>query len=458
MSFLKKYYAVLTGLFVFIIYLFTLAPTVVQIDAGELSAVQATLGIAHPTGYPIFTITGYLFSLIPLPFTKIYQLNLLSALWCSIAIGIFTHTAKYILDNISVSKRITSVKTKAEKKKSKKKEETVPVKEETISEGKKLISAAAGALILAFSATYWFQSTSVEVYSLHLFLINLIILFLLKSYFSTEEKEGIRNKWIAFALILALGFANHMTTLLILPGTAFLYFNKYGFKKQSLKRLGLMIILFFILLIIIYSYLPVRASQNPVFNWGNPVDMEHILRHISGKQYQTWIFSSTESAKKQLTYFVNNLPSEFSISLLLVAVGLIASFRYIKKIAWFFVICFLSTVLYSINYDINDIDSYFLLAYISMGMFAVFGSLKLITFLKTGIYKYAVPAALIGLFILVQIYLIYPRTNQRNNYAFEDYTKALINSTEKNAIIFSYQWDFFISSSYYFPLCRKLQT
>ena len=76
MELAKKYFYVLTGFFVLIIYLITIAPSVVQIDSGELAAVQATLGIAHPTGYPLFTIIGYIFSLIPLPFTKIYQLNL----------------------------------------------------------------------------------------------------------------------------------------------------------------------------------------------------------------------------------------------------------------------------------------------------------------------------------------------------------------------------------------------
>jgi hypothetical protein len=55
----------LSGLILFIIYLITLAPSVVQIDAGELAAVQATLGIAHPTGYPLFTIIGFLFSKLP---------------------------------------------------------------------------------------------------------------------------------------------------------------------------------------------------------------------------------------------------------------------------------------------------------------------------------------------------------------------------------------------------------
>ena len=58
-NFSRKYFYLLTAFFVFVVYLFTIAPSVVQIDSGELAAVQITLGIAHPTGYPLFTIIGY---------------------------------------------------------------------------------------------------------------------------------------------------------------------------------------------------------------------------------------------------------------------------------------------------------------------------------------------------------------------------------------------------------------
>ncbi len=122
MILVKKYFHLVTALFVFIVYLFTLAPSVVQIDSGELAAVQATLGIAHPTGYPLFTMLGYLFSLIPLPFTKILQLNILAAIYCSAAVGVFTYTIKYCLDNLSSFKTKNAIKkelSKKEKKKSK---------------------------------------------------------------------------------------------------------------------------------------------------------------------------------------------------------------------------------------------------------------------------------------------------------------------------------------------------
>ena len=62
MKYIQKYYFLLTGLIAFIFFLTTIAPSVIQIDTGELAAVQVTLGIAHPTGYPLFTILGYIFS------------------------------------------------------------------------------------------------------------------------------------------------------------------------------------------------------------------------------------------------------------------------------------------------------------------------------------------------------------------------------------------------------------
>lgn len=436
---------------VFIVYLITLAPSVVQIDSGELAAVQATLGIAHPTGYPLFTLLGYLFLKIPSPLSKILMANLLAALWCSIAVYIFMITAELVLSNLpafQLAKKELPVKGKHKGKS--------PVanflhRNDDINENKKILSVSFGAFVLAFSRTFWSQSTSVEVYSLQLLLFTVIIYLLLKAVIiSCSSKNGIRY-WIFFALALALGFTNHMTTLFILPGTAYLYFNRYGFKKSSFNRIAVMLACFFPLLIAIYAYLPLRASHNPVINWGNPIDFERILRHVSGKQYQVWLFSSMDSAKKQLGYFLSNLPSEFAVvSLLFCLLGLYNSFKLAGKFFLFSLITMVFTVLYSINYDIHDIDSYFLLAYISLAFFAVFGILKVFSLLKSNKNSYLVPSAITALFITAQLYMNFRDVNQSGMHTFEDYTKSLIQSTAQNSIIFSYQWDYFISPSYYF--------
>lgn len=454
MNFIKKYYPALTGLFVFIIYLTTLAPTVVQIDSGELSTVQLLPGIAHPTGYPLFTITGYLFSLIPLPFTKIYQMNLLAAIWCALGVMVFVSTARMILTNIDSFKSAQKVIAKKISKKEKKLKlpvEVPTVITEIIPELIVLIASVAGGLILAFSKTYWFQSTSVEVYSLHVLLMLMVIYFLFKAFIIKEEvySLSLKNNWIIFALMLALSFSNHMTTLLILPAVAFIYFNKNGFNQKSFRQIGIMLLFFFPLLIFIYSYLPIMASQQPRINWGNPVDLERILRHISGKQYQGWLFSSTESAKRQFIYFVTNLPVEFITSMLFAAAGMIYSLIKVRKLFYFFITAFVFTVLYSINYDINDIDAYFLLAFISIAFFSVLGVIQLFHLLKSTSKPALTTSLVMFVFIAIQFYSNYEKTDQSKTYIFEDYTKAVVNSVEPNSIIFSYQWDYFISPAYY---------
>lgn len=444
-SVINKLLPIIISLFVLIIYLFTLAPGVIQIDSGELAAVQATLGIAHPTGYPLFTLVGYLFVKIPFPFSTIYKTNLLAAIWCSLGVLFFIKSVTLLLININSKKIEKKLKTKSFR--------TIEP-EESIT---LLISIAAitGSLYLGFSNTYWMQSTSVEVYSLQIFLFMLIIFSSLRVYFS---KNNSLFDWILVGIFTALGFTNHMTTLLSLPFTAILFFSKEGLNKKSLYKIAVTFIFSLPVLILLYAYLPLRASTNPEINWGNPFNAENFLRHITGKQYHVWLFSSVEAAKKQLGYFFNNLPSEFTIpGLLLALTGLGFIFKVNKKIAGLITISFIVALLYSINYDIVDIDSYFLFNFIligiliSIGIFFILKELKLRFRLNE---RVIIVFAFIGFFPLITNY---SKVDQSDQLIFEDYTKNILNSVEKNSIIFSYQWDYFISASYYYQFVENFR-
>ncbi len=443
MDFLKKNYAFISALIVFIVYLFTLAPSVIQIDSGELAAVQSTLGIAHPTGYPLFTIIGYLFLKLPLPFTKIYQANLLAAIWCALSVIVFIKIFELLLKGLS-NKSIT-LKTKQRMK----------VLETGITADQKIIAAIAGGFYLAFSKTFWMQSTSVEVYSLQIFLFTLIIFTALRAYLSTTGKY---SDWIYVGLALALGFSNHMTTLLTLPFAAILFFIKEKFSKTSFKKIGATALASLPVLFVIYLYLPLRAAANPAINWSNPVNSENFWRHFTGKQYQVWLFTSVEAAGKQFKYFLSNFPSEFAYAGLLLGIaGIVYLFKKDKKLFTALIVTFLFAVLYSINYDIVDIDSYFLLAYIVFALFIAFGFIQLIMFLKTKAVKENYALGIVGLLCFVPLVVNRSEADQSGVYAFEDYTKAIINSTEPNSLIFSYQWDYFVSPSYYFQNVEGLR-
>lgn len=460
---LVKNHAWITGFVILLIYAVTIAPNVLHIDSGELAAVQITLGIAHPTGYPLFTILGYIFSHIPIPVALIAKMNILAAIWCALGIVAFIFTAELILSNLTHF-GIESKKERDSKKKKKKAqaEQTEPAEQKSIlpqlSVWLVVFTAISAGFILALNRTYWMQSIGVEVYSLHALLIILIIFFLLKAYLNKFEEEPNDINWYIFSFVLALGFTNHMTTILILPGVAYLYFSSFGFNKSSFARIGRMLFIFVTTLVLIYAYLPIRALQGPFINWGNPVTFENILRHVSGKQYQVWIFSSTEAAKKNLAYFFNQLPIEYTLNLFFIAAGIIYSFFAARKIFILFVITFITTVAYSINYDIKDIDSYFLLAFISMAVFALFGLLLMFKLLRDKNLKYILPIGLAFIFTGVQFYVNFDEIDQSDNLTFKDYTQQILLTTGKNGMVLSYQWDFFISASYYFQNVDKMRT
>ncbi len=130
---------------------------------------------------------------------------------------------------------------------------------------------------------------------------------------------------------------------------------------------------------------------------------------------------------------------------------------------WLFLPLFLTdllllvTIFYSINYDIVDIDSYFLLAYISLVVFFAFGLLTAVEFIKSLKYQ---KSFLILAFIIIplsQALNNFKNVNQSDNYIFEDYTKANLSTLPNNSIIFSYQWDYLISPSYYFQFAENFR-
>lgn len=432
----RHFVAALLSALAFIVYLLTLAPTVTFIDSGELAAVATTLGVAHPTGYPLFTLIGWLFAHLPLAFRTISQLNLMSAVFCSLAVFVFFHLFVFLLSSRRSPER-------SEKKS--------PI----------LLSAACGALALAFSETFWSQAVELEVYSMHILFIGLILLLFLRSL---SDKVALENPavklpspsafgglWYGFALVLGLSFTNHMTTILLAPAFLYLFFAVHRFSRKSWRSI-LRAVPPFLLGFSVYLYLPIRAAQDPLLNWGNPTTLERFWWHFTGKQYRVWIFSSMETAKKQFEYFLETFPSEFAyVGLGLALIGAISLLRLNRKMFLFTLLLFVSCVFYSINYDIHDIDSYFLLAYVVTAIWIAFGAQVLIDY--GGRHGRSGAAAVVCIALcLAPLVSHYEKADQSENYAVEDYAMNMFDSFEENAIVLSYQWDYWLSASYYYQL------
>src|SRR5512134_78178 len=129
------------------VYVLTLSPTVTWKnfgeDSGDLLSASATLGIPHPTGYPLYVLLGRVASLLPLG-SIAFRVNLVSAL--AGAAGVY-FLARWVL-------------------------EAAPKAAGT---GGAMFGALGAALVYAFSRGAWSQSVLAEVYTLQIAILGAIL-------------------------------------------------------------------------------------------------------------------------------------------------------------------------------------------------------------------------------------------------------------------------------------------
>jgi hypothetical protein len=470
------YPAALAAIIAFVVYQFTLAPSVDFIDAGELTTVCSTLGIAHPTGYPLFTLIGWVFAHLPIASSVIVRLNIMASFFTALGAGTLVLLASELFQ-FWMPERRKKIQQPARK------DQRQPGKHNRDNGGRRkeegysqtplssspapvstplsiyLPAALVSGLAAAFSATWWDQSTSIEVYPVHLFIIPIVLLFFLRMLRKEEgERPGANGR--LFALALGLSFANHMTTVLIAPATLYMFFARYGFNRDAWRRIS-RLVLPFILGLALYIYLPVRSAQHPLMDWGHPTTIGAFLHHVTGGQYKVWMFSSVGSAAKQWAYFWHRVPIEYTIvGAILALAGIYGMFfsASIRRthILIFTLLLFFGCLLYSINYDIHDIDSYFLLAYLAMALWIGAGVLTLIRMLATPQKAQLIAVAAI-LLAAIEIGANYSDVDESGNYMVEDYTKNILNNLPPNAIIFSTEWDFWASGAFYYQLVEGMR-
>ncbi len=442
-----------TGVFfaALIVYLITLAPSVDFIDAGELSAVAHTWGIAHPTGYPLFTLLAGLWAMLPIG-SGIFRLNIFAAVLTAVGAGISVQFFFELLGVLPLPK--------PRKAQGKKKTSAASVPAALLSDrlGALKASAAAG-LLLALSGTYWRTALSIEVYSLHILLLSLVLWSGARLLFlPSDDMQVLRRRMMITAVLLGLSFSNHMSTVFLLPAFLLLFFMTH-YRSRGLGKNLVYAAAAFVAGLLPYLYLPLRAAAHPQLNWGNPGSFERFFWHLSGKQYSVWMFTSADAWGKQFTYALDAFGRDLAwVALLPAVLGLFAAFRQSRRLGWFLLLLFSTCLIWAAGYDIMDIDSYFLLGFFVLAAWAAWG-FQFIGGLKAlrG-FRFLRDPLLIGAIAVVPLLTQFGRISQSGNYLVEDYTYNVHASLAENALIISYQWDFWVSASYYYRLVEGERT
>jgi len=302
----------------------TLMPDVGTWDTAEFQTLGPVLGIAHPTGYPTYTLLLWLASVVLQPFgDPAFRANLLSALLVSgaaalVAIAVVQLTRK------------------------------------------PAIGLAAGAL-LAVGGIAWRDALRADPHTLHLFLTALLLVLLL----AWEGRERVlaekAGRWLLGAsVVFGLSLGNHALTLLLAPGVAVfvLLVSPTILWRQWRLALGCAVAVV-VTTVAVYAYIPLRALMDPPLDYAHPSTWERFKYLVLGEQFQSTFHQMpalSEGARTVWQELKDNLGLAAPLALLGIPV---AAVRHVRVLAltglWF-----LLTFLFALGYDNADIERYYL--------------------------------------------------------------------------------------------------
>lgn len=163
------------------------------------------------------------------------------------------------------------------------------------------------------------------------------------------------------------------------------------------------------------------------------------------------MFNSVTKMFDGIKYFGQLLYGQFGIvGLTLIVVGLIGMIKSQIRLAVFFALIVLADVIYSSNYEIYDIESYYLPAIMCLAIFAFWGVAEIYGFLEK---KIDLSSKAIWLrIVVISLMELMPLANLISNYSRQDYSRwklaeagaeNILQSMEPNGIAFIENWDFY---------------
>jgi hypothetical protein len=336
------------------LYLRTLAPTVGQHDTFEFQVLSYELGIAHPTGYPLYIMLGKLFTLLPFGDVA-YRVNLSSALFASLTVLVLYLTINHLTADRS--------------------------------------SSALAALCFAFSYAFWSQAVEAEVYALNALFVCSMIYLLLR--FVHAEQESTENpletqkrletdsrvwRWtrtdgasillILTCLVYGLSLTHHRTMLLLAPAIA-TYVILH--RPRRLPRIRLLLAGFCAFLapiVVVHLYIPVRWWQIH----GQPMTWRQFSDLVLGTQFAGALqWSAVLHNTQRLTILLRSLLDQYSVpALLLATIGLVSLVwnprslraRFGWKETVFLLVALGGYVAFGLSYDVPDVSLFLIPAYL----------------------------------------------------------------------------------------------
>ncbi|XP_035964887.2 protein O-mannosyl-transferase TMEM260 isoform X5 [Halichoerus grypus] len=267
------------------VFTLTLPPSVPGGDSGELITAAHELGVAHPPGYPLFTLVAKL-AIMLFPFGSVaYRVNLLCGLFGAVAASLLFFTVF------------------------------------------RLSGSHAGGILAAgvfsFSRLTWQWSIAAEVFSLNNLFVGLLMALTVHFEEAATAKERSKIAKIG-AFCCGLSLCNQHTIVLyvlcIIPWILFRLLKEKELSLGSLLKLSL----YFSAGLLPYVYLPISSYLNQArWTWGDQTTLLGFLTHLLREEYGTFSLAKYEtgsSMSKILLSQVTSMRTQLSLNIQALAV------------------------------------------------------------------------------------------------------------------------------------------
>lgn len=302
-------------------YTRTLLPGVDLGDTGGLQAAVLWPEVSARQAYPLYYFLARPFVLATAPHHPALALNLFSAVCAALAVGVLAWVTA------AISRSVTG-------------------------------GAVAG-LLLTFSYTYWHQAIIAEVYALHLMLVGSCLVALL-----AYGRQPTRGRLVAFFIVYALSFGNHLSMILLLvPFAVFLLMT--ASRPSELFRPATLGMALLIAAAGALQYLP-----NLVALWRDIDSPERWTEKLAAFWFDVtkadWRESMVlgvrvDQAPDQLAMFLFDLRQQFGISgALLACVGAVALWRAHRPWGALVALAYVVNTMFALTYNVGDPHAFFL--------------------------------------------------------------------------------------------------
>ena len=336
-------WALAIGAGFFILYVLTLAPDVLAADSGELQVVAAQLGVAHPPGFPLYTLIAHLFVRL-LPFlSPALAVNLFSAATSALTVAVVFLAGYLITRN-----RLAS-----------------------------LVAAVA----LGTATTYWSQATTANVRSLTGLFASLIIFTLIAFRHDIPMSErGKADRWLTLAaLSMGLGLTHHVSLVFLIGvGLMFLLTADPTIIRAPNRWVRPLVAGLVGLLPLIYLPLrataEVRGASPALATWSG--FLEHIL--ATGFRGDLFYYIAPEDFYQRLRIMGNVMSFQFEALVLAgIVLGVFLLIGRDRLLAWLLTGTLAVFVLVAATYRAPQTVEYMLPGYIAAALLLAYGFARL---------------------------------------------------------------------------------